>query len=91
MNVFKKHASLQMQQKRMACAPVRRRQFPPPGISKASAAVRRRQYPTLGISKASPAVRRSQYPPPEIKSLSSSPPSPISLTRHIEGQCPSLP
>ncbi|GFO33714.1 hypothetical protein PoB_006021900 [Plakobranchus ocellatus] len=47
-------------------APVRPRQYPPPGILKTSPPVRLRQYPPPGIPKARPPVRLRKYPPPGI-------------------------
>ncbi|GFO47478.1 hypothetical protein PoB_007398300 [Plakobranchus ocellatus] len=49
---------------------VRLRQYPPPGLSKASAPVRRCQYAPPGISKDCPLVRRCQYPSPGISKAS---------------------
>ncbi|GFO34727.1 hypothetical protein PoB_006123200 [Plakobranchus ocellatus] len=51
-------------------ASTRHRQYPPPGISKASAPVRHRQCPPPGILKGSAPVRHRQYPPPGIPKAS---------------------
>ncbi|GFN82304.1 LOW QUALITY PROTEIN: hypothetical protein PoB_000881000 [Plakobranchus ocellatus] len=72
-----------------ASAPVRRRQYLPPEISKDSASIRRRQYPPPGIFQASVTVRRRQYPPSAVANIPDqgySRPVPLSAVANISHQ-----